>query len=123
MSHTSLPQGTQVYLTFQGTLRLHYVQIGRPARMYTTIQKFGGSFFCVSKIDFCFSKHKLNYSKCDCEDCIILQMISVSNKCCSFVLSIHQSILKEVITVSTKSLNRTNQHIRMISERSRDTEN
>ncbi|MDN8907574.1 hypothetical protein Q0O77_14770, partial [Staphylococcus aureus] len=38
---------------------------------------------------------------------IMLQKISISNKCCSFELSIHQRILKKSTTVSTKILSST----------------
>ncbi len=39
----------------------------------------------------------------DSKTVITLQKISISNKCCSFELSIHQRILKKIyITVSTK---------------------
>jgi len=40
--------------------------------------------------------------------CITLQKIYISNKCCSFELSIHQRILGgNCITVSTKYFSRT----------------
>ncbi len=62
----------------------------------------------------------------------MLQNISISIKCCSFDFSIHQRILKNCIIISTKILSSfninnnekcfSNQQIRIISERSCDTE-
>ncbi len=87
---------------------------------YTTFQMF--RVYC--------SKDALNWSKVTGKTFMMLQNISVSNKCCFFF---YQRILKKV-TVSTKILSSTvfnidnkkcflssNQHIRMISEGSCDT--
>ncbi len=105
--------------------------------IYTTVQKFGGSniFLCVffwKRLILFFSKDALNLSKVTVNTFIMLQKISILNKCCSFELAIHQRILeKKCIMVSTKILRSTtvstliitrnvswaaNQHIRMISE-------
>ncbi len=77
----------------------------------------------------------LNWSEVTVKPFIMLQKMTVSNKCCSFELSVHQRILKEMyhsfhkILISTTVFNSIenvswapNQHIRMISEGSCDTE-
>ncbi len=80
----------------------------------------------------------LNWSKVTAKTFIILQKIYISNKCCYFELVIHQRILKIKLhhTVHNNIKHHTdiviniginnvfwvaNQHIRMISEGSRDT--
>ncbi len=84
------------------------------------------------EIQLLFSKDALNWSKVTVKIFIILQKISISNKCCSFELSIHLWILKNKMyqfpqkysaaqLFSTLIIIRNvswaaNQHIRMISE-------
>ncbi len=60
---------------------------------------------------------------------IMLQKVSISNKCCSLQHIIHQRVLNKCMMVSTKQLMKIkeemfleHQHIIMISERSCDTE-
>ncbi len=83
-----------------------------------------------------FSKDAVNSSKVLQ---IVLQKISISDKCCSFELSVHQRILKKNIYIKCSQKceaaqllsalvmvrnisGAANQHIRMISEGSCDTE-
>ncbi len=91
--------------------------------------------FFLKKLIFSFSKHALNWLKVTVKT-FIINKISLSNKCCSFELSIHQKILKQNVSLfpheaaqlfSTLIIIRNvswaaNQHIRMISEGSCDTE-
>ncbi len=52
------------------------------------------SKMCKKKKSLLFSKETFNLIKSDIKYCtIMLQKISISNKCCSFELSIHQRIL------------------------------
>ncbi len=106
-----------------------------------TVQKFEVSiyFYFFKKLMLIFSKDVLNWSKMTKD--IMLHNISMLYKCCSFELSIHLRILetkkrtyqhfhkniKQYITVFDIDKIRNvswapNQHIRMISEGSCDTE-
>jgi len=87
--------------------------MGQQREMWKLVQ-FGQNrqMFGVSKI---FFKHINTFILQGCikliksavKTCIMLQTISISNKCCSFELSIHQRILKKWITVSAKLLSST----------------
>ncbi len=73
-------------------LFLHYL-------IYTAVQKF-----VVSKICFPFSKNTLNLSNVIVNILIMLQKISISNKCCSFKYSIHLKYPENKILSSTTVL-------------------
>ncbi len=93
--------------------------------MHYTIQKLGVSiFFFIWKemIEIWFSKDALNWSK-------MLQKISISDKCCSSELSIHQRNLNKFysavlnVIIIIHAFSAANQDIRMISEGSCDWSN
>ncbi len=76
---------------------------------------FSNMFFFYIKLMLLFKQECMKLIKIKSEE-VMLQMISVSNKCCSFELSIHHKILKKIIMVSRKELNGTHVfNIKMIN--------
>ncbi len=98
-----------VYSGVSGTL---WCSLRRCSRRIcgTTVQRFGDEWM------FLFSKGALHWSKARVRS--MLLNISISNKCCSYEISIHQRILKK----SSIKIWASNQHMIMISEGSCDTE-
>ncbi len=65
---------------------------------------------------FLFSKNALNWLKVTVKTFIMLQKISISNKCCSFELSIHCESWKiKCITVSTNIFSSTTSQARHVT--------
>ncbi len=104
------------------------------ALIHYTIQKLGVSYIFFGgggggRLILLFSKDALNWSKVMIKTFIMLQKISISDKCCSSELSIHQRNLKKfssaifkIIIIIINVIWGANQNITMISEGSCDTE-
>ncbi len=100
-----------------------FIQSAVFSQTHTTAQKFG----VRKKLILLFIKEALNWSKVTAKTFIMLEKISISNKCCSFELSWKcnlspfpqkywaANLISALIIIRNVSW-AANQHIRMISE-------